>query len=455
MTTPRELLARYATQSQLGNFFVDIIGIIAAASYGAESDGATDDTSAIQSAITANPRALTTLKPNTIFDHKDLSLSTRATLLSIGNGYLNATDFRGNYHLQGSGNYAQAPAFSKQVDSDVSTATTAAQYFIGDIKLHNVTGAAPVGLANAESDFSIISIGDRYSPTAGHGANINQVFGAGKYVEHRTDQTVTSGIGAEIATSIYGGGTFTTAKGVIATAQVAQNFTGGIIGDSGSGTIATGIGTDSSATVQGTASTGTITTAIGVRANVINQGSGTIGVAYGIQSRIINSGSGAVTYGYGFINSNTISGGSVNTLTGAWIQNTTPSGGATITKLYGLYVAAQTGGTNNKTAWIEGDLHITQGKRVILGGAAAVYDEAAKGTTASIYATAGIPYVDTAAKEATAFFGNNGPGTQCKAIANNAAGIAGEIAIDNTGGTKYLCVWVASNTVQRVALSAF
>ena len=47
MTTPRELLARYVTQSQMSSFFIDKMGIINVKSYGAAGDGVIDDTQAI------------------------------------------------------------------------------------------------------------------------------------------------------------------------------------------------------------------------------------------------------------------------------------------------------------------------------------------------------------------------------------------------------------------------
>jgi hypothetical protein len=485
--------------------------------YSTVNDGATNDTVAIQSAVTANPKGVTHVPGNTVFTHPSLVLAATASLLSVGSGYLSSTGMRGNYHLQGSGDNAQAPAFAKQVKSKINTAIIPRQGFISDFDIHTIEGSAPAGKADASSHFSVLSIGDRYSPVAGDGTNLYAANIGGHYIEHRSNVAVSTAFASENAVTVYGSGSINAARGAINTAQVwdAEGMDGSQVGTRGSGSITLAVGSDSSAQVIGNKSTGTLSTAVGAQGNAYNQGLGTLSIAFGIRSQILNTGTGIITTAnnYGIVNTvgpliwvaataykagdvrrkiadnghsykvmvagtsggveptwptgagatvvdgtvtwQEVTAGSIGALNGLNIPNFTPVGGMTVGEVNGLLIAAQTAGTNNRTAYVQGDLHITQGKRVILGGGGSVYDSTAKGATAAVYAETGVVYIDTSSKLKAAFFGNNGLGAQCKAIANNAAGLAGEMAIDNTGGTKYLCAWVANNTVQRVALAAF
>jgi len=89
----------------------------------------------------------------------------------------------------------------------------------------------------------------------------------------------------------------------------------------------------------------------------------------------------------------------------------------------------------------------------VLGGAGGVWDNTPFGQTAAIYAISGVPYVDTSAKEKTAFFGNNGIGTQKKTPTSKllTGSLTGEIFIDD----DYIYVCHTNGNLKRVPITSW
>lgn len=83
MTTPRELIARYATQAQMSSFFIDKMSIFNVKSYGAKGDGATDDTTAIQDAVTAADGAIVFFPPGN-YRYSSLTMPINTVLWGAG-----------------------------------------------------------------------------------------------------------------------------------------------------------------------------------------------------------------------------------------------------------------------------------------------------------------------------------------------------------------------------------
>lgn len=377
--------------------------------------------------------------------------TTNLSMFGIHHLEVNALDFKSGI-----------AAFSEHVNSDASPHSTN-QGAVSRFNIHNIKNYPTNGaLIQVSSDFDVTSLGDRYYPTAAADPNSTPyglVIASGKYLEHRTNAKCASGFAFEAASTVYGEGTIVSAKGAILTAQVAENFGGGIIGETGSGNLDTAMGSTSSAQVLGNKSIGSIRKlAIGAQNNVYNQGQGVFPLGHSVRAEILNTGKGKITTATNFTTYNTIgplgwvantsykvgdirrpvtdngkayectvagksgateptwsttigatftdgtvtwkvidlSTAGVDSLFGVNITDTKPTGGSKIGNLYGFLLEQQTGGQKNISAYSKGDFHLAQGKRLILdGGIGTVSDATPKGQASAVYGEGGYVYFDS------------------------------------------------------------
>lgn len=94
MVTPKELIARQASQAQVSAFFTDYMGIYSVKSFGAEGDGVTNDTDAFNSCInfaTTNSGTAVYMPPGTYL----------VTSSNLSTNYLHVNFFGDNASFSG------------------------------------------------------------------------------------------------------------------------------------------------------------------------------------------------------------------------------------------------------------------------------------------------------------------------------------------------------------------
>lgn len=93
MTTPRQELAKYATQAQMSNFFIDKMGIISLKAYGCIGNGVNNDTIDAQSAVDAaiaNGNNMV-FCPNGTYYNTGLTNTSQVTFIGDGASFTGST----------------------------------------------------------------------------------------------------------------------------------------------------------------------------------------------------------------------------------------------------------------------------------------------------------------------------------------------------------------------------
>ena len=424
------------------------------ADYGAAADGTTDDTSAITTAASGNT-GIVVIPPNAVYSVGSLVANPVVT-------YLDSSMRTDSIH---DGRSVRFISVRDLDDVDVASGERP-RHFWSVLEIEGST--ASVTTARADGNLLITTVGRRVAPAASDGSGLEQVIGTGLYFEHRSDVTIGTRVyGAEVAATVYGKGNVNTARGMHGVAQIATPGRGSQVGVAGSGTIGSAIGVEGSAKITGSAVTGRITSSgVGVQGSVQHDAGGYWPTAYifrGVANipGYVVSGSTLIGTLYGSDQTYVLSSSSatITNLYGQYIRD--PGSQGNVINAYGLVVDAMSVGSNNKTAWFVGDVHIQRGQSLVVDSGSGDWDETVDERARVVYnsATDAVEFYNraTGADPVLSLVSSHIrlPSPAAAGPAGDAAGTKGEMLWTAESGATWLYVCTSTNSWHRAALSPF
>lgn len=448
-----------ATPANMNEWLNQAAGnIYSARAFGALADGNTDDTSAIQLAASAANAAgggIVSIEPNTVYSISNLS------------AYPNVIYRDASMRTDNSIYDSKSLRLISVVDlNDIDVASGERPRHAWSV-LEIVGSTASVTTARADANFGIASVGRRAAPASSDGSGIEQVIANGLYFEHRSDVTIpTRAFGAEIAATVYGRGNVNTARGVHGVAQIAAPGRGSQVGAAGSGTIASGIGVEGSAKINGSGITGRFTSlGVGVQGSITHDGNAYWPTAYVFRgiANVQGMPSGNTLIENLYMSDQTYdlssSSATITNVYGKYVRD--PGDQGNITNMFGIVVDKMSAGSNNKTAFVTGPLHVQRGEEVVLDSGSDTYDENVAGRARMVYntstdaielynrATGGDPVLSLVSSHIRM------PSPATTGPASDATGTKGEMLWAEDSGAFFLYVCTSANSWRRVSLNTF